>query len=247
MNLTLKLSLSLSLSLNIYPFSRGLQMEQGNHYKKGLWTVEEDKILIDYIGVHGKGRWNRIAKVTGLKRSGKSCRLRWMNYLSPNVKKGDFSEEEDDLIIRLHNLLGNRWSLIAGRVPGRTDNQVKNHWNNYLSKKLGIKKKNIKVRDCSETVLSGECREQVETTLGHPSDQSLKTRSCDSSGKGDMIMHQANEGSQETVGGSGTSEPESSDCFVGSFWLCNDDLNQNDSTFFELLGGYPLGMDWPEL
>ncbi|PRQ17312.1 putative transcription factor MYB-HB-like family [Rosa chinensis] len=110
-----------------------------NHgYKKGLWTAEEDRILTEYIRVHGKGKWNRVTKVTGLKRCGKSCRLRWMNYLSPTVKRGDFSEEENDLIIRLHNLLGNRWSLIAGRVPGRTDNQVKNHWNSHLSKKLGV-------------------------------------------------------------------------------------------------------------
>ncbi|KAM7272820.1 hypothetical protein ACFE04_027484 [Oxalis oulophora] len=111
--------------------------------RKGLWTVEEDKILMDYIKVHGKGKWNRVAKITGLKRCGKSCRLRWMNYLSPNVKRGDFSQEEDDLIIRLHNLLGNRWSLIAGRVPGRTDNQVKNHWNTHLSKRLGVKKEHM--------------------------------------------------------------------------------------------------------
>ncbi|KAM1025952.1 hypothetical protein ACFX13_039664 [Malus domestica] len=118
----------------------------GNEYKKGLWTVEEDRILMDYIREHGKGKWNRVNKVTGLKRCGKSCRLRWMNYLSPNVKRGDFSEEEDDLIIRLHKLLGNRWSLIAGRVPGRTDNQVKNHWNTHLSKKLGVNSKKGKTK-----------------------------------------------------------------------------------------------------
>ncbi|CAM8933826.1 unnamed protein product [Rhodiola kirilowii] len=110
--------------------------------KKGLWTAEEDKILIEHIKVHGKGRWNKAAKITGLKRSGKSCRLRWMNYLSPGIKQGAFSSDEDELIIRLHKLLGNRWSLIAGRVPGRTDNNVKNHWNTHLKKKVLIKKKN---------------------------------------------------------------------------------------------------------
>lgn len=73
----------------------------------------------------------------GLKRRGKSCRLRWMNHLRPNVKRGHISPDEEELIIRLHNLLGNRWSLIAGRVPGRTDNEVKNYWNTRLSKKLG--------------------------------------------------------------------------------------------------------------
>ncbi|XP_031257952.1 transcription factor WER-like [Pistacia vera] len=116
------------------------KMRAGNEYKKGLWTEEEDRILLEHIRVHGRGHWNRIPKVTGLRRCGKSCRLRWLNYLSPNVKHGDFSEEEEDLIIRLHKLLGNRWSLIAGRVPGRTDNQVKNHWNTHLRKKLGMKK-----------------------------------------------------------------------------------------------------------
>ncbi|CAM8927633.1 unnamed protein product [Rhodiola kirilowii] len=114
----------------------------GSHQnKRGLWTEEEDKILTEYIEVHGKGQWNRIAKKTGLKRCGKSCRLRWVNYLSPNVKKGSFTEDEDDLIIRLHKLLGNRWSLIAGRVPGRTDNQVKNYWNTHLSKRNGSSKR----------------------------------------------------------------------------------------------------------
>ncbi|KAM3762679.1 hypothetical protein ACB098_01G364900 [Castanea mollissima] len=121
-------------------------MESKNEQRKGPWTVEEDRILMDYIRVHGKGKWSRIAKTTDLKRCGKSCRLRWINYLSPGVKRGDFSEEEEDLIIRLHNLLGNRWSLIAGRVPGRTDNQVKNHWNTHLCKKLGIKKGKTKVK-----------------------------------------------------------------------------------------------------
>lgn len=72
----------------------------------------------------------------GLLRCGKSCRLRWMNYLRPNIKRGNITCDEDDLIIRLHSLLGNRWSLIAGRLPGRTDNEIKNYWNTHLSKRL---------------------------------------------------------------------------------------------------------------
>ncbi|XP_010557600.1 PREDICTED: transcription factor MYB82-like isoform X1 [Tarenaya hassleriana] len=78
---------------------------------------------------------NQFPIVSGLKRGGKSCRLRWKNYLRPNIKRGGMSPEEEDLIIRMHKLLGNRWSLIAGRLPGRTDNEVKNYWNTHLNKK----------------------------------------------------------------------------------------------------------------
>ncbi|KAL9253375.1 Transcription factor WER-like protein [Drosera capensis] len=118
--------------------------------KKGLWSEDEDKILSEYIKVHGHGHWNTVAKKSGLKRCGKSCRLRWMNCLSPGVNRDKFTDEEVDLILRLHKLLGNRWALIAGRVPGRTDNQVKNYWNTHLSKKLGIVTKKTKRAGPSE-------------------------------------------------------------------------------------------------
>ncbi|TKY64105.1 myb proto-oncogene protein [Spatholobus suberectus] len=103
---------------------------------KGPWTPKEDALLTKYIQAHGEGQWKSLPKKAGLLRCGKSCRLRWMNYLRPDIKRGNITPEEDDLIIRMHSLLGNRWSLIAGRLPGRTDNEIKNYWNTHLSKKL---------------------------------------------------------------------------------------------------------------
>lgn len=104
--------------------------------KRGPWTPEEDELLANYIKKEGEGRWRTLPKRAGLLRCGKSCRLRWMNYLRPSVKRGQIAPDEEDLILRLHRLLGNRWSLIAGRIPGRTDNEIKNYWNTHLSKKL---------------------------------------------------------------------------------------------------------------
>ncbi|KAJ8631594.1 hypothetical protein MRB53_024917 [Persea americana] len=106
------------------------------HTNKGAWTKEEDDRLIAYIRVHGEGCWRSLPKAAGLLRCGKSCRLRWINYLRPDLKRGNFTEEEDELIIKLHSLLGNKWSLIAGRLPGRTDNEIKNYWNTHIRRKL---------------------------------------------------------------------------------------------------------------
>ncbi|KAI9119777.1 hypothetical protein K1719_009166 [Acacia pycnantha] len=108
---------------------------------KAAWTPEEDKSLAEVIAVHGAKRWKSIASKAGLNRCGKSCRLRWLNYLRPNIKRGNISDQEEDLILRLHKLLGNRWSLIAGRLPGRTDNEIKNYWNSHLSKKIKQREK----------------------------------------------------------------------------------------------------------
>ncbi|KAJ9560390.1 hypothetical protein OSB04_005550, partial [Centaurea solstitialis] len=107
-----------------------------SNLKKGPWTPEEDQKLTDYIQKHGHGSWRALPKLAGLKRCGKSCRLRWTNYLRPDIKRGKFSEEEDSTILHLHSVLGNKWSAIAAHLPGRTDNEIKNYWNTHLKKRL---------------------------------------------------------------------------------------------------------------
>ncbi|KAM3322327.1 transcription factor MYB41 [Capsicum chacoense] len=107
-----------------------------NDLKKGPWTSEEDEKLVEYIQENGHGNWQLVPKRAGLNRCGKSCRLRWTNYLRPDIKRGAFSNEEEETIINLHSLLGNKWSRIAAHLPGRTDNEIKNLWNTHLKKKL---------------------------------------------------------------------------------------------------------------
>ncbi|KAL2496902.1 transcription factor MYB [Forsythia ovata] len=102
--------------------------------KKGAWSEEEDSKLRAYIQRFGHWNWCLLPKYAGLVRSGKSCRLRWVNYLKPGVKRGNYSKEEADLIIELHAKLGNKWSAIAEKLPGRTDNDIKNYWHTYLKK-----------------------------------------------------------------------------------------------------------------
>ncbi|GMH26628.1 hypothetical protein Nepgr_028471 [Nepenthes gracilis] len=104
--------------------------------KKGPWTAEEDKKLISFILTNGQCCWRVVPKLAGLRRCGKSCRLRWTNYLRPDLKRGLLSDAEEQLVIDLHARLGNRWSKIAARLPGRTDNEIKNHWNTHVKKKL---------------------------------------------------------------------------------------------------------------
>nr|GEX13633.1 hypothetical protein [Tanacetum cinerariifolium] len=137
--------------------------------KRGSWAQEEDEILVDYINKNGGyGNWRSLPKLAGLLRCGKSCRLRWTNYLRPGIIRGPFTPEEQQLIIQLHAILGNRWTnylrpgiirgpftpeeqqliiqlhailgnrwaAIAVRLPGRTDNKIKNFWNSQPRKRL---------------------------------------------------------------------------------------------------------------
>ncbi|XP_009410020.2 myb-related protein MYBAS1 [Musa acuminata AAA Group] len=103
--------------------------------RKGPWTEQEDLQLVWFVRLFGERRWDILAKVSGLNRTGKSCRLRWVNYLHPGLKRGRLTPQEERLVLDLHAKWGNRWSRIARRLPGRTDNEIKNYWRTHMRRK----------------------------------------------------------------------------------------------------------------
>lgn len=143
--------------------------------KKGPWTPNEDQKLVAYIQNHGHGSWRSLPLNAGLQRCGKSCRLRWTNYLRPDIKRGRFSQDEDQMIIHLHAILGNRWSAIASHLPRRTDNEIKNYWNTHLKKRLlqiGIDPVSHESTTAEETMLDNiitGLRPVVSSSLTHMS------------------------------------------------------------------------------
>ncbi|KZV42086.1 hypothetical protein F511_11682 [Dorcoceras hygrometricum] len=147
--------------------------------RRGPWILEEDNLLIQYINSNGEGRWNFLAKSAGLKRSGKSCRLRWLNYLKPDIRRGNLTPQEQLLILELHSKLGNRWSKIAQHLPGRTDNEIKNYWRTRVQKQA----RQLKVDSNSEKFLEAirqlwmpRLKEKMEQNSS-----SASTSSCSSS------------------------------------------------------------------
>nr|XP_009792963.1 PREDICTED: transcription factor MYB48-like [Nicotiana sylvestris] len=109
--------------------------------RRGPWTEQEDLQLVFYVKLFGDRRWDFLAKVSGLKRTGKSCRLRWVNYLNPDLKRGKMTPQEERLVLELHCKWGNRWSRIARKIPGRTDNEIKNYWRTHMRKKAQEQRK----------------------------------------------------------------------------------------------------------
>ncbi|KAI3935656.1 hypothetical protein MKW98_022664 [Papaver atlanticum] len=136
--------------------------------KRGLWSPEEDEKLIKCLVTHGHGCWSSIPKLAGLERCGKSCRLRWINYLRPDLKRGSFSAQEERIIIDVHRILGNRWAQIANHLPGRTDNEVKNFWNSCIKKKLMAQGLDPKTHNLISSFTSGSYKNACNNTNNHP-------------------------------------------------------------------------------
>ncbi|KAL1298535.1 hypothetical protein HN51_042868 [Arachis hypogaea] len=117
------------------------KQSQKQEFRKGPWTEQEDLKLVSFVGLFGDRKWDFIAKVSGLNRTGKSCRLRWVNYLHPGLKRGKLTPFEEKLVLDLHSKWGNRWSRIARKLPGRTDNEIKNYFRTHMRKKAQEEKR----------------------------------------------------------------------------------------------------------
>ncbi|KAI3449771.1 hypothetical protein Pfo_006436 [Paulownia fortunei] len=190
--------------------------------KKGPWTAEEDLILINYINHNGHDNWRALPKRAGLLRCGKSCRLRWVNYLRPDIKRGNFTREEEETIFKLHQQLGNRWSIIAARLPGRTDNEIKNVWHTHLKKRL-----NKKSQPEPET--------QMNTTESSDFDQREDTNS-----EPDSPLHSSSEISSLANTASGAADTGGSDAYMVTDSL--DNLPEMDESFWsEVFSGDDSG------
>nr|AJB28489.1 Myb10 V2 [Prunus avium] len=190
--------------------------------RKGAWTREEDDLLRQCIENQGEGKWHQVPYKAGLNRCRRSCRLRWFNYLKPNIKRGDFMEDEVDLIIRLHKLLGNRWSLIAQRLPGRTANDVKNYWNTRLR------------TDCCLKKMKDKSQETIKTIIKRPQPRSFTKSSNSLSFKEPILDHTQLEENFSTPSQTSTSTR------IGSDWW-ETFLDDKDAT--ERATGSGLGLD----
>ncbi|XP_016495219.1 transcription factor MYB27-like [Nicotiana tabacum] len=166
------------------------QTMQQDELRRGQWLEEEDESLVMIVAILGECRWDDIAKASGLRRSGKSCRLRWLNYLRPNLKHGHITADEERLIIQLRRQFVNKWSKIAKQLPGRTDNEIKNYWRSHLRKKALINEQESFGSNTSNSEQQSSTLKSDTVPSSHSDDSFSEKGDCSSA---DSLSHSSNE------------------------------------------------------
>nr|GMD30060.1 transcription factor MYB15-like [Ipomoea batatas] len=191
-----------------------------NGLKKGAWSEEEDDKLRAYVLRYGHWNWRQLPRFAGLSRCGKSCRLRWLNYLKPGVKRGSFSQEEDEMILELHKELGNKWSAIAAKLSGRSDNEIKNHWHTNLKKRLGLalhKKQDPEPSDADQLDLQPSKNSQEPQATQDQKHQINTAIICDAV-QAEISSHSQETSCSTTEGSSTFTSSQSFEEPLESFW-----------------------------
>ncbi|CAL1371614.1 unnamed protein product [Linum trigynum] len=140
--------------------------------RKGTWKAEEDQVLMKHVDEYGPREWSSIRSKGLLQRTGKSCRLRWVNKLQPNLKTGcKFTEEEERAVIELQARYGNKWAKIAAHFTGRTDNDVKNFWSSRQKRLARI----LRTTSCSSSSAYGNLISLPEPPMLRTSETPVET------------------------------------------------------------------------
>ncbi|XP_047167493.1 transcription factor MYB48-like [Vigna umbellata] len=201
--------------------------------RKGPWTEQEDFKLVSFVGLFGDRRWDFIAKVSGLNRTGKSCRLRWVNYLHPGLKRGKMTPQEERLVLELHSKWGNRWSSIARKLPGRTDNEIKNYWRTLMRKKAQEKKRGEAASSSTPTKPSCSVHSSISV----------------SSKKHEVDPHASKKAGEESfydTGGASTQDEGEGEFSMDDIWKDIDMSEENNSFVYgeSEVGCNPSASSW---
>ncbi|KAJ0983961.1 hypothetical protein J5N97_002317 [Dioscorea zingiberensis] len=201
-------------------------MEMKQEKRRGPWTEEEDIQLKWYVRLFGERRWDFLAQASGLNRTGKSCRLRWLNYLHPGLKHGRMTPQEEHLVLQLHSHWGNRWSCIARKLPGRTDNEIKNYWRTQMRKKAQERKRDSSSTSSDNNDISLDFNEPpLRTERGGKEEEDMEGYPMDQIWNMDSVSELSFEGcSDEICDGSWNQMPCTvEECYLDSLWKIEDE------------------------
>ncbi|XP_042512727.1 myb-related protein MYBAS1-like isoform X2 [Macadamia integrifolia] len=160
--------------------------------RKGPWTEQEDLQLMCFVGLFGDRRWDFIAKVSGSLVEGVMYYYYYYYYYSTSyyfekkislgLKRGRMTPQEERLVLELHSQWGNRWSRIARRLPGRTDNEIKNYWRTHMRKKAQERKRALSPPSSSSSTNSFSPTLDSTSGVSLPESQIMEGRSLHDKG-----------------------------------------------------------------